>query len=442
MSCDWARKLMVLADGLSKEEQLELQKHLQECKSCNSEWLNWQRLFALIGQLPSISSTQEERAELMKALRHLPSVHELTCATAEKQIWRWLDDDLSKEEVASLIVHLANCDRCQSHLWRAERTVQILRSLPILKATQAEKEAIKAKLKRMSKRSNVMPFLWRVALPIAAASILVLLAISRLPTPQLGNQTTIVRSENPKPIVKSQPNIVKSHPIELALTAPKVAKETQANRRSNPLPQKPESKVAVLPKQFRQPLRPHQPIRAVKAERNVVDKKVSATVQVSDGKVEPEPPKPEPVINEPKTSVAELSKSETQQLPVVPVPSELAAVPTKLEPNITASETQTLKTPVIAKPETQLRQLIALPPITVDAELPIEPPKIKLTVVPPSQRLYQQSGVAFVTVPPEKRPIKPPEEKALTSDLSIPMAAERYRSHTATIPFFRFGLSW
>jgi hypothetical protein len=80
--------------------------------------------------------------------------------------------------------------------------------------------------------------------------------------------------------------------------------------------------------------------------------------------------------------------------------------------------------------------------VTIEGDIPLQPPRVKLTVVPPSQRLYQKSGVALVTVPPEKRPVKAPEEQALTPDLSIPLAAERYRSHTASIPFFRFGISW
>jgi hypothetical protein len=45
-------------------------------------------------------------------------------------------------------------------------------------------------------------------------------------------------------------------------------------------------------------------------------------------------------------------------------------------------------------------------------------------------------------VPPERRPVKVTEEQALAPDLCIPLAAERYRSHTASIPLSRFGISW
>lgn len=444
MSCDRAQKLMVLADSLSEKEQAEFQRHLQECEICNSEWLKWQRFFALLSQLPIVSSTLEERTEVMRALQNVLPVPDLNCASVKSQIWRWIDGDLSKDEVASLIVHLANCDHCQSALWQAEQTIQLLRSLSPLKATMAEKEALKARLKRMGKRSTVVPFVWRVAFPIAAAAaILLFFALSLLQTPQVDDQVRIVHSVStqPAPTIKPQPT-------EPRLIVPKVTRKPQAHRYIARLPQKPEVKTAISPKQVSQP----KPSHKVKAKKPV-DERVLTAVQIDKPKSEPEKPKPKPIFNEtttvvtkapgPETPVAvKMPEPETRQLPAVSVPSELAIVPIKVEPSIAAIGHQMPQALAIAQIEAQPRQLVTLPPVTIDAELPIEPPRIKLTVIPPSQRLYQQSGVAFVTVPPEKRPIKPPEEKALTPDLSIPLAAERYRSHTATIPFFRFGISW
>jgi anti-sigma factor RsiW len=178
VSCDWVRKLMVLADGLTKEDRVELEKHLSQCPHCAAEWRKWQRLSALLRHLPSISSTPEERTELLKQLAQVPSEPELDCATVRSMIWRWIDRDLTPQERAGFVVHLANCDRCQSALWQAEQTVLMLRSLPRLKATAAEKEALKARLKRMSKRPTIVPFVWRVAFPIAAAAVLVLTVFS------------------------------------------------------------------------------------------------------------------------------------------------------------------------------------------------------------------------------------------------------------------------
>ncbi len=109
---------------------------------------------------------------------------------------------------------------------------------------------------------------------------------------------------------------------------------------------------------------------------------------------------------------------------------------------LTPKEEAFAAAPLTATAPAEPRQLVALPPVTIEGDLSLQPPRVRLTVVPPSQRLYRRTGVALVTVPPEKRPLIVPEEKALAPDLSIPLAAERYRSHTATIPFLRFGVSW
>jgi len=428
VSCDWARRLMVLADSLSKEEQVDLERHLQECGLCNSEWRKWQRLFALLKQLPTISSTVEEQTELMMVLQNVRAVPDLACATAEENIWRWIDGDLSEKEVASLIVHLANCDRCQSLLWHAEQTVQLLRSLPQLKATEAEKEALKARLRQMRKRPTVAPFVWRIVFPVAAAAaILAFFALSLLRTPSV-----VVHSVRHQvlPNLKHQysPKPVKS----------KVAIESKPSPHFAPSPQKPEIKVTELPKRGQLPQLKVQPIYMVRAEKPIGKKVLDVPETPEQREVQEQ--KPEQKVSEPV--VAKAPEPETRQLPIVSAPSESIAAQTKVEPDIARPEPQMSQAPVMVQPHSEPRQLVALPPVTIDDELPITPPQLKLTVIPPSQRLYQQSGVAFVTVPPEKRPIKPSEEKALVPDLSIPLAAERYRSHTAAIPLLRFGFSW
>jgi anti-sigma factor RsiW len=440
VSCDWARKLMVLADGLTKEERVELEKHLSQCPHCAAEWRKWQRLSALLRHLPSISSTPEERTELLKQLAQVPSAPELDCTTVKSMIWRWIDGDLTPQERAGFVVHLANCDRCQSALWQAEQTVLMLRSLPRLKATAAEKEALKARLKRMSKRPTIVPFVWRVAFPIAAAAVLVLTVFSywRL------------SSRNPATVAVRQPMPPATH-IELSKrepVAPKIAASPSKPRQqpvhrqpryalAQPIQQKPEQ-IQMLTKQ--QPQAPRIAEAKVKPEaKKLAVPEPSATVKVET--------KPVPEVGTLEPLVAEEPKLATPPAvtaPLPPEPSERAlspAVPSGQVP--TTQLTQTMQeSPVTAPITSEPRRLVELPPVTIEGDIPLQPPRVKLTVVPPSQRLYQKSGVALVTVPPEKRPVKAPEEQALTSDLSIPLAAERYRSHTASIPFFRFGISW
>jgi len=443
VSCDWARKLMVLADGLSKEERVELEEHLRQCGSCNSEWQKWQRLFSLLSHLPSLHSTPQERAQLVQSLQSVPEVPELSCAAARKFIWRWLDDDLSPQERTSLIVHLANCDRCQVALWQSEQTVRTLRSLPQLRATAAEKEALKARLRRLSRRPTLVPFLWRVALPVAAAAALVFAVLLKWQPYGSNFAPSVARKEG------ASPSIAQPRPATPNLPAPKVAERTEKP--------KPETQ---RPQVLAQTHRPAEPKRVqIAAKQQVQVGKPREQPQARQVAV-PEPPKetvvasaqpvpePKPTVTAPQTSVAEGPKIASPMAIVAPVPRqplppaepEIAAVPSSQ----TLSPQPVQEAPAVASLKPEARQLVALPPITSesDSDLIPQPKRVQLTVVPPSQRLYQKSGVALVTVPPEKRPVKVVEEKALVPDLSIPLAAERYRSHTATVPFFRFSISW
>ncbi|MEJ7615151.1 MAG: zf-HC2 domain-containing protein [Candidatus Fervidibacter sacchari] len=440
MSCDWARKLMVLADGLTKEERVELEKHLSQCLHCAAEWQKWQRLSALLRHLPSISSTPEERAELLKQLAQVPSAPELDCAAARSMIWRWIDGDLTSQERAGFVAHLANCDRCQSTLWQAEQTVLMLRSLPKLKATAAEKEALKARLRRMVKRPTIVPFVWRVAFPIAAAAALALLVFANWQHP-LRDQTTVAIRQPTTPETKTEPS--KREPV-----APKIA-ERPLKPHQQPVYRQPRYAMAQLPQQ--KPKQVQKPTNQQTQTPRIAEAKVKAEVKrvavpEPSAAIKPES-KPVPEVRTLETLVAEEPKLVTPPAitaPLPPEPSERVlspAMPTGQVPTtqlVQAPQESPIAAPITSEP----RRLIELPPVTIEGDIPLQPPRVKLTMVPPSQRLYQKSGVALVTVPPEKRPVRAPEEQALTPDLSIPLAAERYRSHTASIPFFRFGISW
>ena len=442
MSCDWAHKLMVLADSLTKEEREELEKHLSWCIHCAEEWQKWQRLSALLHHLPNLSSTPEERAELLKRLAQVPSIPELDCATARSMIWRWIDGDLTLQERASFIVHLANCDRCQSVLWQAEQTILMLRSLPKLKVTAAEKEALKARLKRMSRRPTIVPFVWRIAFPIAAAAALLLIIFAQLRSPT-NDQTTVAVYQ---PMVTPATEI---EPSEQKPVVPKVAEKPSK-------PQQPTYRqpafVAQLPQQ--KPEQTQEPTkqqiqltRIVEEEEKPEVKKLaipdpSALIgpAQSEQKLTPEVGVHEPVV-------AEASKLAMSSAIAVPIPSGTSASipsPTELFEQAPTSQSAQVaqESPIIAPITSEPRHLVELPPVTIEGDISLQPPRVKLTVVPPSQRLYQKSGVALVTVPPERRPIKVTEEQALVPDLRIPLAAERYRSHTASIPLFRFSISW
>ncbi|MFN4180116.1 MAG: zf-HC2 domain-containing protein [Armatimonadota bacterium] len=445
MSCDWARKLMVLADGLTKEEQVDLEAHLSQCPLCAEEWKRWQKLFALLSQLPSISSTPEERTQLMHSLSYVPQVPELSCSMAKSFIWRWLDSDLSEREKASLVAHLANCDKCQGFLWQAEQMSYMLRSLPRLKATAAEKEALKARLKRTSKRPTLIPFVWRVAFPVAAAAVLMLAVLAKLQSPTR-DQTTLLQSGREGTVA---PSIAVTQPTRPE--QPKVVKQTE---RTEPKVRQPEVRRPQVLAQSQQPT--VEPKRIQTATKQPVEKlqiAKSPEPRRTEKLAIPEPPETiAPVQTAPEltvkpeaqeTVVAESPKVVVPATVTAPIPSrtyEGTSVPTLSPQTLPSQPVQ--ESPAMASLSSETRQLVALPPVTIESDLDLQPPRVKLTVVPPSQRLYQKSGVALVTVPPEKRPLKVSEEQALVPDLSIPLAAERYRSHTATIPFFRFGVSW
>lgn len=437
VSCDWARKLIVLADGLTREEREDLERHLSQCPSCAAKYREWQYISALLSRLPTLSSTREERAELLDKLSRVSPAPDLDCVTAQAMVWFWIDDDLSPQEKSSLMLHLATCDRCQSALWQAEQTVQLLRSLPRLKASAAEKEVLKAKLRQMSKRT-IAPFLWRVALPIAAAAVLVLAIIAQWHT-TTGDRhfsTTSTYQPTMTPSVKS----TKIEPKRQSSIALKVVKGPSK-------PQQPTRQPKVAARLSSR--EPNQLQVSVKQRPKSVRAAEGGVKPKAQGLILPEPPEfvqnvasqlstGEPIIvaEEPKF----LMLAETV-MPALPQPS--ANVPSPVVSSERMPTPQLAQeSPVVSSPSSQPRQLIELPPVTVEGDISLQPPRVKLTVIPPSQRLYQKSGVALVAIPPEERPVRVTEEQALAPDLSIPLAAERYRSHTASIPILRYSISW
>ena len=440
VSCDWARKSIVLADSLTKEERVELEKHLSQCIHCADEWQKWQRLSSLLRHLPSLSSTPEERTELLKRLAQVPSIPELDCATTRSMIWRWIDGDLTPQERASFVVHLANCDRCQSALWQAEQTVLMLRSLPKLKATAAEKEALKARLRRMSRRPTIVPFVWRVAFPIAAAAALVLTVFAYWRLPSRNLTTTAVHQPM---TTATEIESSKREPV-----APKIA-ERPLKPHQQPAYRQPRYAMAQPPQQ--KPEQGQKPTKQQPQTPRIAEAKVKPEVKriavpEPSAAIKPET-KPVPEVRTLEPLVAEEPKLAAPPAITAPLPSEPSErVPSPVMPTGQVLTTQLVQamqeSPITVPITSEPRRLIELPLVTIEGDISLQPPRVKLTVVPPSQRLYQKSGVALVTVPPEKRPVKAPEEQALAPDLCIPLAAERYRSHTASIPLFRFGISW
>jgi hypothetical protein len=124
------------------------------------------------------------------------------------------------------------------------------------------------------------------------------------------------------------------------------------------------------------------------------------------------------------------------------MPSE---APQTVEAKAEAKTAPLIPTPSIASlpsaPSEEGGKFVALPPITIETENLFVRPPLRLSQLPPSQRLYRKAGVAFLKVEPEKRPLIPPEPMP-SSEPSIPMASERFRSRTAIIPITRLGISW
>ncbi len=429
---------MVLSDSLTGDEVEALREHLRCCPSCAAEWQRWERLHSLLTHLPSLAALPEEREELRQRLRSLTPAPEWDCATAQQAIWRWVDGDLTPTELTALSIHTANCDRCQRVWWQASQMNRLLRSLPRLTASEAEKEALKARL-RQQRQPRLVPFWWRVAVPIAAAAAVILALIGRwwLPT----REVTLTRHPQPVPIARSEPAPTKpSEPP--AAPSPRIA----ARPSSTPAPERPPSVPSKSP--IPSPQSPQKGEHRLASRPEPQKPSVPPVAAPVPFQQEPVEAAGEPVPSvtlpqeQPSPVVAEMPAVAAPLPPLAP-PAPKEGAPAVAEGAVlTPKEEALAAAPLTATVPAEPRQLVALPPVTIEGDLSLQPPRVRLTVVPPSQRLYRRTGVALVTVPPEKRPLVVPEEKALAPDLSIPLAAERYRSHTATIPFLRFGVSW
>ncbi len=434
---------MVLADDLTGDEEAALREHIAHCPSCAAEWQRWEQLRSLLAHLPSLPTKPEERATVKRLVALAPRIKEIDCRTAQRAIWLWLDDALSPTELAQLVAHTANCDRCQAKWWAAERTVSLVRSLPRLVASEEEKAALKAKLQQLSvpvqapKSSWFTPFFWRVAMPVAAAATLVLglwLGQSLFPVKE---PTTIVQHTPATPSVQPPPVSVTPSPVRTAPipsgSSPSVSPVAPSHPAVRlvarpPLPR-------VLPSQGK-------PVQVAKAPK-LPEEPRKVVLPPADGEDSLRQPQSSPVpVGEVPTPAVVAAPEVASPPPALALPAPKELAPKATEPAVAIAEKADSEAPQTAPVEATPRQLVTLPPVTIQGDLSLQPPPVRLTVVPPSQRLYQRTGVALVTVPSERRPLAVTEEKALTPDLSIPLAAERYRSHTATLPLLRFGVSW
>ncbi|MFA0758048.1 MAG: hypothetical protein PVTTEEND_000657 [Candidatus Fervidibacter sp.] len=455
MLCGWARRQMVCADALSDEERWALEEHIRQCPDCARHWQGWERFQALLAQLPRVAPPPDAKQKLLTTLRQSPtiSVPDWDCATTRRNLWRWLDGELSPSEQVSLIAHLAECDACQSELWVSERLLSLLRALPKAPAPSEGKEALKKRLAHLQRRPTV--FHWslvirRTIVPFATAAAIVAaligyglrnfpqgsepLTIARQPT----LPTSPPRSPSLTPSPKSLPSVKPTQRTPKALaerprptTATKLAQRPQPSRPMRQVAQRPTMLTERLPKRPMLLSRPSslvpsslpEPMQALKVRPPLAERPAA------------EQPAPEPQI-------APTAPTTERPEPKLVMPSE---APQTVEAKAEAKATPLIPTPSTASlpsaPSEEGGKFVALPPITIETEKPFVRPPLRLSQLPPSQRLYRKAGVAFLKVEPEKRPLILPEPMP-SSEPSIPMASERLRSRTAIIPLTRLGISW
>lgn len=442
MFCGWVRRCMVCLDDLSDEERRQLQEHVRQCPNCARHWQQWERLRLWLAQLPPAVPPPDAKQKLLATLRQLPhkAVDEWDCALTRRHLWRWLDGDLTPSERTSLLAHLAACDSCQAALWASERLLTLLRHLPKVPAPPESKEAIKAHLRQLQRRPTVW---WRFAVPTAAAAAIVFALIVHpwrpAPSPdghRPGTSTHQARTPHPpkrEPLsLPSKAHLQPSLSQAQAKTVSSVPSSLPKQPRPIPLvasTHQPAHPKATPRKRWTKPPQPtHVAVRPA-LSRPLVPQVVTLT-ESRPASVLPESLMAKDPVALPSPQTAIPSAERLQ--PALPAPSDLKALPQPATPPSVAS----------SSPASESKSLVVLPPVTIEAvDKPLARPPLRLSTVPPSQRLYQRAGVAFLKVEPEKRPIIPPEP-ALSAEPSIPMAAERYRSRTAVVPLTRLGISW
>ncbi|GBC98411.1 hypothetical protein HRbin17_00923 [bacterium HR17] len=454
MACGWARRHMVCADWLTDEELRRLHGHLRQCPACAHRWQQWEKLRSALAHLPAVTPPPSAKAGLLADLRALPryTVAEWDCATARRALWQWLDGDLSTVDRYSFIAHVAECDACQSVLWASGRTLALLAQLPPVHAPAEDREALKWRLRATVSRPAWT--LWRYLIPAAAALALGLGGLWLRATLQPGSPRarTIVRAptlhqtQPPPHTVKptlprgntTQPGTLRQRPHPVA---PRPLRTMLATRPTPPQP-------AIAPRRLRRAAGKQPPWRIVvaapKAETQPSDR-IATSLPQPEGAFRPteathlEPSPQTPQNQTPSATPPPSSQVERPVLTVPPISSTdtMSQLVTAV-PQVAAPQTS----PHLATPAAPQRQLTVLPAVTIQRDIPLAPPRVRLSALPPSQRLYQRSGVAFLKVDDDKRPSVPPENPVLSSTMSIPMAAERYRSRTAVVPLTGLGVSW
>lgn len=444
VSCKGARRQMVLADSLTAEETDMLQEHLRRCPACARQWQQWERLRALLANLPKVTASSEDRRQLMAHLMQSPlsPAPVWDCVTTRRYLWLWLDGELSKEQRFSLIAHLADCDRCQAALWESEQTLQLLRTLPKVTATAAEKAALKAKLFRQPTRKTVMPFVWRIAAPFAAAAIVMLLVM----TYQFTKPSTRLIVDKLTPSAPSAPRFAQESQIKPPLPIQQPKERPIVERLTEQQKRMPEKRLKERPMTLKLAVAPTVKPYPTKREPSATQQKVKPVRVFSSPPSTPQPMPAQPLTEVltpptlPEPTVAIPSPPPIKpSLPQVPVPSEPTVVATIPSPSLPSPQLEP-PSPIPSSMESEPRRLVSLPPISIERdEAPL--PRLQLSVIPPSQQLYRKFGVALTTVPTDKN--RPPRvNKPLSQEASIPLAAERYRSRTALISLWQIGIPW
>ena len=450
MLCGWARRQMVCPDALSDEERWALEEHIRQCPECARHFKQWERLQGLLAHLPSVAPPPDAKQKLLATLRRLPPtpLQDWDCTTTRRNLWRWLDGDLTPSEQISLLAHLAECDACQSELWVSERLLTLLRTFPRIPAPSEGKEALKKRLAFQRRRPMVF---WRIAVPLAAAAALIvaLIGYGRRNFSQGGEPLTVTQRPTPTPMPSaptiSAPISPSPKTLKAAPRVPKVVAKQEQPREAAKSAQ-PSQPLRSPRRLAQQPASSPSVSLALRPSPRKTDKRTRRLSSPSSLVLQPSSPAPLTSEERPPLADAERLASEPKVASVPLMPEPKPALPPEgvrpAEPPLAQpTETPAPPTPTLATPASSEGKGMALQPITIEEEKPFVRPPLRLSTVPPSQRLYQRAGVAFLRVAPEKRPLSP-SEPTLSSEPSIPMAAERFRSRTAVIPLTRLGISW
>lgn len=431
LTCERARRLIVLADDLTGDEGRRLEEHLRVCPPCRGEWERWQRFWSILSSLPPASPDPGALKRLYARLAEVSTVAERDCLTTRQMIWLWLDDALPEGDQMPLFVHLAHCDECQKWFWQAERYKRLMHTLPRAQPSPERKAALLRRVRIHLRLHRICVWTFRFA-SATAACFLLMIGLWRLVHRSSPSQTPSlvqVRPIAPEAKLKPPPSYHRPPPVtrgqqeslHLPLPSLTVQRRIVKHKTRAPKPYAFPRTQKVTPQTTNLPL----PRRRLIAP--------------------PLPPSPQPSLSALKPS---LTPSRGPFSPVI-----IALKPKKRGPHEPMTFSQRpqplpLKRPaprhdLPSRPSDppERPKLIALPPLTFELDKePLTPSRPRLTHVPSSQRLYRRFGVAFRSVPPEKDP--PQVGEPFPTEASLPWMAERYRSRTAVIRLFQLGVSW